>query len=67
MTRCPPEDCGGPRGYANFLEALADKSHEEHEDVKNWIGAKFDSERFYSKKVKFDNPHKRWQLAFEES
>lgn len=28
--RCPPEDVGGPPGYAGFLAALADPAHEDH-------------------------------------
>lgn len=28
---CPPEDVGGPWGYADMLEALADPKHEEYE------------------------------------
>ena len=32
---CPPEDMGGPPGYAQFLEALADASHSEH---KTYVG-----------------------------
>ena len=28
--RCPPEDCGGPWGYAEFLEAINDPKHERH-------------------------------------
>jgi hypothetical protein len=28
--RCPPEDVGGPDGYAQFLEAIADVSHPRH-------------------------------------
>lgn len=32
--RCPPEDVGGPWGYDEFLEALADPDHESHADMK---------------------------------
>ncbi|MCU1689493.1 MAG: hypothetical protein JWN20_1421 [Jatrophihabitantaceae bacterium] len=43
---CPPEDCGGPGGYADLLEALADPDHEEHADMLAWVGGEFDPERF---------------------
>ena len=43
---CPPEDCGGPWGYADFLDAIADPGHEAHADMVEWIGRKFDSEAF---------------------
>jgi hypothetical protein len=43
---CPPEDCGGPWGYADFLAAISDKKHPEHRDMKEWIGGKFDAEKF---------------------
>lgn len=43
---CPPEDCGGVWGYADFLDALADPKHEQHEDMKEWIGGDFDPEAF---------------------
>ncbi len=43
---CPPEDCGGPPGYENFLRALADPKHEEHELYTDWIGGEFDPEAF---------------------
>ena len=39
---CPPEDVGGIWGYYNFLEALDDQNHPEHEDYKEWIGDDFD-------------------------
>lgn len=35
---CPPEDVGGPRGYAEYLEALGDPSHERHREFLNWKG-----------------------------
>jgi hypothetical protein len=31
---CPPEDVGGPPGYADFLAALADPGHEERDDMR---------------------------------
>jgi len=43
---CPPEDCGGPPGYARLLEVLADPKHEEHEDMLDWLGGDFDAEAF---------------------
>lgn len=39
---CPPEDCGGPWGYAHYLEAVADPDHEEHDDMIEWRGPGFD-------------------------
>ncbi len=43
---CPPEDVGGPWGYANFLEALVDPKHPDHEDLVEWCGDSFDPEAF---------------------
>ena len=40
--RCPPEDVGGPWGYRDFLDAIADPNHEEHADSLQWIGGHFD-------------------------
>jgi hypothetical protein len=33
---CPPEDCGGPWGYMEALEILADPKHERHQEIKEW-------------------------------
>ena len=43
---CPPEDCGGPWGYGNFLEAILDPKHPEHEEQLEWAGGEFDPEEF---------------------
>ena len=40
--RCPPEDVGGPWGYAEFLEAIANPKHENHADMVQWVGELFD-------------------------
>ena len=34
---CPPEDCGGPPGYRNLRDALADSSHPQHGELHEWI------------------------------
>jgi hypothetical protein len=43
---CPPEDCGGPWGYGDFLDAIQDPEHERHEELLEWIGGEFDPEAF---------------------
>jgi hypothetical protein len=35
---CPPEDIGGPPGYAERLKILKNKKHPEHREIKEWIG-----------------------------
>ncbi len=40
---CPPEDVGGPHGYADFLKVLADPTDPEHDHLKGWAGAWNDS------------------------
>jgi len=35
---CPPEDCGGVWGYENLKVILADPKHEEHQEMKEWLG-----------------------------
>lgn len=43
---CPPEDCGGPWGYAHLLEVLADPGHPEHAEMLEWIGGPIDPAAF---------------------
>lgn len=35
---CPPEDCGGPWGYAEMLAVAADPSDPGHEEILDWLG-----------------------------
>ena len=41
----PPEDAGGAGGYERYLQAMADPSHDEHDDMMAWRGS-FDPEAF---------------------
>ena len=41
-SRCPPEDSGGPWGYAELLEAINDPAHERHAEFREWVGDDFD-------------------------
>ncbi|MCA2960465.1 MAG: plasmid pRiA4b ORF-3 family protein [Silvanigrellales bacterium] len=34
---CPPEDCGGPWGYAEKMEILSDPKHEDYEETREWM------------------------------
>ena len=47
---CPPEDCGGPGGYADLVAALADPAHARHPELVEWLAAStragFDPEVF---------------------
>ena len=43
---CPPEDCGGPRSYADFLEAISNPDHRRHDEILEWMGGEFDPEKF---------------------
>ena len=56
---CPPEDVGGPHGYLEFLRAIRDPTHPEHAQMADWIGGKFDSEKFDAKAVNRALSHRR--------
>ena len=43
---CPPEDCGGAYGYEEFLEAIQNPEHPEHEEMLDWVEYNFDPEEF---------------------
>jgi hypothetical protein len=50
MRACPPEDCGGPSGYADLLEVMNNPDHRLHLEMKQWLSRRgkwpFDPERF---------------------
>lgn len=56
---CPPEDCGGPWGYAELLKVLANPSSKGHKEALEWVGEDFDPELFDPSTIKFSNPAKR--------
>jgi hypothetical protein len=43
---CPPEDCGGVWGYADFVEAIQNPDDERHEELLEWVGGRFNPEKF---------------------
>jgi hypothetical protein len=43
---CPPDDVGGVPGYLDFLDAIRDPNHEDHEDMLEWCGGTFDPTAF---------------------
>jgi hypothetical protein len=42
----PPDDVGGVYGYAEFLSAIKDPKHDEHDQMLAWVGGVFDPEGF---------------------
>jgi hypothetical protein len=40
--RCPPEDVGGPPGYGELLDVLANPKHKRHAEMTEWLGTPFD-------------------------
>lgn len=64
---CPPEDCGGDCGYENLLEIISNPNHEEYKEMTEWLSGDFDPEYFNSEEVIFDDPAKRFKLAFEQT
>jgi len=64
---CPPEDVGGILGFYNFLETIKDPKNEDYESMLTWVGGYYDPAEFEARKIKFDNPSKRWKYAFEDN
>jgi hypothetical protein len=65
--RCPPEDCGGVPGFAEFLQVIANADHPEHHSMLEWAGGSYDSDAFDPAAIVFDDPRERWRKAFGRS
>lgn len=61
---CPPEDCGGPRGYRALLDALADPATPEHAILRDALPRGWQPALFDPGSVRFSDPAKRWRHAF---
>ena len=46
VRACPLEDVGGQQGYLDFVEAILDPSHAEHDATREWHGGPFDPNEF---------------------
>lgn len=61
---CPPEDCGGPWGYARLLETIANPADPEYASTMEWLGGAFHPGAFDPAQVRFWNPRRRWRMVF---
>ncbi len=43
---CPPEDVGGPEGYADLLDVLRNPTHEDYQHMVQWCGGPIDPQYF---------------------
>jgi hypothetical protein len=47
-SACPPEDVGGVWGYADFVAAISDPDHDQHDELLEWVGGAFDPDKFHA-------------------
>jgi len=59
---CPPEDCGATPGYYECIKASQGKGRKE---LLEWLDPDWDPNYFDLKKVKFQNPRKRFLETME--
>mgnify|MGYP001558278803 FL=1 len=61
----PVEDCGGPGGYEELIEAVDNKKHPRHKEMLDWLymeeGDKIDWEEFDLKNIEFRDPQAEYQ------
>ena len=58
---CPPEDCGGVRGYYTIQESFKRKNHKHKLKL---AGGAYDPERLDINEIQFDDPVRRLDLSF---
>jgi hypothetical protein len=70
---CPPEDCGSVPGYYRLLDIIRNPNHDEYQETIDWLKGHvknyypYEPDDFNPGQVRFDNPRKRWQIAFSEA
>ncbi|MCF8150780.1 MAG: plasmid pRiA4b ORF-3 family protein [Burkholderiaceae bacterium] len=50
----PPEDCGGPWGYAEMVQALADPDYPGRDELLEWLDENFDPTEFDRDKLNIE-------------
>ena len=49
--RCPPEDCGGPFGYSEFLRKISSKQRKTRKAALDWYGGPYDPDDISEQKI----------------
>lgn len=62
---CPPEDCGGPWGYEQFKEVMADEKHPHFQEYKEWLIDDEEMMAFYKEGETVWDPEE-YNLEFEK-
>jgi hypothetical protein len=50
--RCPPEDCGGPPGYFDFIENIVHKHSKKAKEALDWYGGPYDPDDIDEEQIK---------------
>ncbi len=64
---CPPENCGGPPGYRQFVKIMKNKKHSDYKAMRNWYGGVYDPDAWKPIQVYFDDPQLRYKEIFEDN
>lgn len=56
---CPPEDCGGVPGYEELVAAMKQPLSQAYRELREWLGKRYDPERFDKVAVRFSDPKQR--------